>query len=422
MSYKEFDSVINNNKTIEKTHLLSIKIPIQCYCPEQGGRKLKMAEPVNGLEYLAQLRQKYGIKTPNYLDVSSYLEAKAQKKGVPFAGLFELTPLCNLNCKMCYVHLTPEQLNGHSVLPVSTWKDLMHQAWQEGMFRATLTGGECLAYPGFEELYLYLHSLGCEVKVLTNGVLLDEKRIQFFKEHRVADIQVTLYGWNDDVYERVTGIRAFETVSRNITKALEAGLPVRVSTTPSIYLGEDLLETIRVGKKLFNTMEFNGGIITPREETGRSRQRDDSDLDLYIRAYRLLNELEGHENRGISPELLPAPGGPSHACSESGLECAAGRSMFAIDWKGIMRGCVRLDMVLGYPLEEGFNAAWMRINQWASGFPKVPECDGCPYEDVCDNCVGDMLLCAEPGKQPIGVCERTRLLVQNGVRRMPECE
>ena len=263
MSYKEFDGVINNNKTIEKTHLLSIKIPIQCYCPEQGGRKLKMAEPVNGLEYLAQLRQKYGIKTPNYLDVSSYLEAKAQKKGVPFAGLFELTPLCNLNCKMCYVHLTPEQLNGHSVLPVSTWKDLMHQAWQEGMFRATLTGGECLAYPGFEELYLYLHSLGCEVKVLTNGVLLDEKRIQFFKEHRVADIQVTLYGWNDDVYERVTGIRAFETVSRNITKALEAGLPVRVSTTPSIYLGEDLLETIRVGKKLFNTMEFNGGIITP---------------------------------------------------------------------------------------------------------------------------------------------------------------
>ena len=381
-----------------------------------------MTEPVNGLEYLAQLRKTYGEQTPNYQDISNYLEAKAQKKGIPFSGLFELTPLCNLSCKMCYVHLLPEQLNGRPVLSVSTWKDLMHQAWQEGMFRATLSGGECLAYPGFEELYLYLHSLGCEVKILTNGVLLDEKRIRFFKEHRVADIQVTLYGWNDDVYERVTGKRVFETVSRNITMALEAGLPVRVSTTPSIYLGEDLLETIRVGKRLFHTMEFNGGIITPREETGRSGQQDDPDLELYIRAYRLLNELEGRENREISPDLLPAPGGPSHNCPECGVKCAAGRSMFAIDWKGTLRGCVRLDMALGYPLEEGFKAAWKRVNQWAIGFPRVPECDGCAYEEVCGNCVGDMLLCAEPGKQPLKLCERTRLMVQNGIWRIPECE
>ncbi|QTE67414.1 radical SAM protein [Clostridiales bacterium] len=381
-----------------------------------------MGQPANGLEYLAQLREEYGIQTPNYQDVSSFLEAKAQKKGVPFSGIFELTPLCNLNCKMCYVHMMPEQFKGHSVLPVSVWKDLMHQAWEAGMFRATLSGGECLAYPGFEELYLYLHSLGCEVKILTNGLLLDDKQIQFFKEHRVADIQVTIYGWNDEVYERVTGKRAFESVSRNIRKAVEAGLPVRVSTTPSIYLGEDLLETIRVGKTLCRNMEFNSGLLVPREETGRSEQQDDVDLDLYIRAYRLINELNGKENREISPDLLPVPGGPSHDCSECGLNCSAGRSFFAIDWKGTMRACVRLDMVLGYPLEEGFTAAWKRMNQWATGFPKVPECDGCAYEEVCGNCVGDMLLYAEPGKQPKGLCERTKRMVQNGIWRIPECE
>lgn len=381
-----------------------------------------MTEPVNGLEYLAQLKQLYGVQTPNFLDISSYLEAKAQKRGIPFSGLFELTPLCNLSCKMCYVHLMPEQLNGRSVLSVSAWKDLMHQAWEAGMFRATLTGGECLAYPGFDELYLFLHSLGCEVKILTNGILLDDKRIQFFKEHRIASIQITLYGWNDNVYERVTGKRSFGIVSENIRKAVEAGLPVKVSTTPSVFLGEDLLETLRVGKTLCKDMDFNFGIITPREETGRSEQRDDPDLDLYIRAFRLLNELNGHENQKISPDLLPAPGGPLHVCSECGLNCAAGRSMFAIDWKGILRGCVRLDMVRGYPLEEGFRTAWTRVNQWAAGFPRVPECEGCAYKDVCDNCVGDMLLYAEPGKQPIDLCERTKLLVQNGVHKMPECE
>ena len=29
---------------------------------------------------------------------------------LPVTGLFELTPRCTLDCKMCYVHMTPEQM------------------------------------------------------------------------------------------------------------------------------------------------------------------------------------------------------------------------------------------------------------------------------------------------------------------------
>ena len=106
-----------------------------------------------------------------------HLDFRAREKGIPISGKFELTPLCNFNCKMCYVHLNADQLS-QSVLPVETWKDLIHQAWNAGMINARLTGGECLAYPGFEELFLYLHSLGCTVNVLTNGFLLDENCIE----------------------------------------------------------------------------------------------------------------------------------------------------------------------------------------------------------------------------------------------------
>lgn len=38
--------------------------------------------------------------------LSSYLHAKACRAGTPLAGNFELTPRCNFNCKMCYVHLS----------------------------------------------------------------------------------------------------------------------------------------------------------------------------------------------------------------------------------------------------------------------------------------------------------------------------
>ena len=381
-----------------------------------------MEGPVKGVEFLAELREKGIKKKPNFRDLSKLLDEKARKKGIPISGQFELTPLCNLRCKMCYVQMTPEQLAGRSVLSVSEWKNLMTQAFQAGMFRASLTGGECLAYPGFDELYLHLHSLGCEVTVLTNGVLLDEKRIQFFREHKPADIQVTLYGWNDDVYERVTGKRVFETVARNIRMALDARMSVTLTITPSIYLGEDALETVRFARSLTRNVVINPMVFTPREETGRSGQTDDPGMDLYVRLFRLLDELDGQEIREIPVEQLPAPGGPCHTCTECGIRCGAGRSAFSVDWKGTLQACGRLDAVKGYPLEEGFRTAWTRINGWANKAPRVPECDGCAYEGICDNCAANVLIFAEPGKQPTGLCERTMYLVRNGVRQMPDCE
>ena len=381
-----------------------------------------MEGPVKGVEFLAELRKK-GIKEkPNFRDLTKLLDQKARQKGIPISGQFELTPLCNLGCKMCYVHLTPEQLAGRSVLSVSEWKDLMTQAFQAGMFQASLTGGECLAYPGFDELYLYLHNLGCEINILTNGVLLDEKRIQFFREHKPASIQITLYGWNDDVYERVTGKRVFETVVRNIRMALEAKLSVILSITPSTYLGEDVLETLRLAKSICRNVIINPMIFKPREETGRAGEVADPNLDLYVKLYRLQDELDGQEPREISPDKLPMPGGPCHSCTECGIKCGGGRSTFTVDWKGNLRCCDSLDTVQGHPLEEGFRTAWSRINEWANKVPRVPECEGCAYEEICPNCLAHVLIFAAPGKQPKGLCERTMYLVQNGVFQIPECE
>ena len=34
-----------------------------------------------------------------------YLRNDAYDKKIPFKGVFELTPRCNFDCNMCYVHL-----------------------------------------------------------------------------------------------------------------------------------------------------------------------------------------------------------------------------------------------------------------------------------------------------------------------------
>ena len=381
-----------------------------------------MAEPTSGFEYLELLREKNGKQLQNFKALSRFLDTRAREKGIPIFGQFELTPLCNFSCKMCYVHLKAEQLRERAILTVDVWKDLMHQAWENGMIHVTLTGGECLTYPGFDELFLYLQELGCEIGVLTNGLLLDEQRISFFQEHKPSLIQVSLYGWNEDVYERVTGQRTFGTVVENIRRAIEADLPIRVNITPSIYLGEDILETVRLGKNLCKAFTISSGVFAPRKDTGRSEQQDNPEMELFIRTYKLVKELDGVEVTGIDEDKLPPTGGSCHECSEYGLQCGGGRSSFVMTWEGVMMPCNRMDIIQADALKNGFLSAWKTINQGANSWPRVPECKDCPYNLVCERCVANQLRFAEPGKQPMELCKRTKIFVQHGIRHIPECE
>ena len=113
-------------------------------------------ESRNTIELIKKLSA-LGVPENEYkLHLDRFLEFKARRLGIPMHGRFELTPLCNLDCKMCYVHLGTSQFNESSLLSVNTWKDLISQAHEAGMINATLTGGECLTYSGFDELYLFL--------------------------------------------------------------------------------------------------------------------------------------------------------------------------------------------------------------------------------------------------------------------------
>ena len=74
--------------------------------------------------------------------LSAYLHARACAKGIPLAGNFELTARCNFNCRMCYVHLTPEEQRRRGAeLTADEWLAIAEQARSQGMLFLLLTGG-----------------------------------------------------------------------------------------------------------------------------------------------------------------------------------------------------------------------------------------------------------------------------------------
>jgi radical SAM protein with 4Fe4S-binding SPASM domain len=380
-----------------------------------------MSEPKDACEFLEALREENQQEHQDYTSLYQYLEPKARKNNVPLFGQFELTPLCNLSCKMCYVHLMPEQMQNRALLSVSEWKNLIDQAYAAGMLEATLTGGECLTYPGFDEIYLYLQELGCAVTVMSNAVLMDEKRIKFFEEHPPGLIQVTLYGASEEAYERVTGRRAYQTVLRNVERIKEAGIPLQLSITPNGYLGEDVFETIRVARSITDNVFVNTDLFVPTAEELKGKEIADLDAEFYVRILRFEQELDGKKPREIPESELPIPGGPCSACEEQGVECGGGKSSFVINWKGELCICNRLD-VRAYPMRDGFQKAWKEISEVANHWPRVAACQGCAYEDVCPKCVARKMKCVKPGEQPLDLCRQTRYMVSRGILPVPHCE
>ncbi len=376
----------------------------------------------DALEFLEKLKKQDHSRRLTFDHLMEYMERKARDNGVPLRAQIELTPLCNFDCRMCYTHLTPEQMNGRSLLSVSEWKKLLKAAFDAGMMSVNLTGGECLTYPGFEEIYLYLWNLGVEILVLTNGSLMNEKWIRFFKAHRPRLIQITLYGNNEDTYERVTGHRGFGTVSGHIRSAVEAGLPVVICITPSRYLGEDVFDTIRTAHSFGIEYTVNSFLSEPKEETGRAGLAHDLGIQDYARVFRFLNDLRGVENITIDLDRLPPPGGGCHEADGCGLACKAGLSCFTLEWDGRMYACSSIRDIWTSPLEEGFMPAWRRLHEKALGWPVIPECIECPYASVCTNCAPEKARYAPRGKQPLELCEQTRYLVHQGIKRMPDCE
>ena len=86
-------------------------------------------------------------------NLEQYLCEKATINYVPINAILELTPLCNMNCDMCFVRLSPEEMEQKgSLRSTEEWISLAKEMQKAGTMFVLITGGEPLLYPGFKEI------------------------------------------------------------------------------------------------------------------------------------------------------------------------------------------------------------------------------------------------------------------------------
>lgn len=349
--------------------------------------------------------------------VMKFLGRKARYLGVPVFGSFELTPLCNLDCKMCYVHLTKSKMSEIApLLNTQQWKDIMSQAVGAGLCSADITGGECLTYPGFRELYLHLLSMGVRVSILTNGRLLTQEMVEFFSEYVPECIQVTLYGSNEDAYERVTGNRAFTEVLSGIRRLKEANLPVRLAITVCRETHGDEMRLLELARSLDLPYTFDGAWLDARHECDRQLEDFTPVLDSFVQA-RIADDLY-HREQGRSKSVEAHENclyDVFHEGEPEGLPCGGAHNSFQVNWKGDLTPCTAFSNIGFSVLENGFNVAWDRLRKAMKAWKMPQECMGCHRAKLCVACPAEKTNSQLDGSLNREVCKRIETYEKEGI-------
>ena len=158
---------------------------------------------------------------------------KAFADGVPISGSFELTPRCNFDCKMCYVHLKTEDIPKHGKeMSAAEWLRIAREAKEAGTTWLCVTGGEPLLHPEFETIWQGLARMGFFLTLQTNASLIAGKVVDLLEQYPPRQVKITLYGSNDEVYKAVCGVEnGFARVNDGIHTLMSMGIPVTLVST-----------------------------------------------------------------------------------------------------------------------------------------------------------------------------------------------
>ena len=159
------------------------------------------------------------------------LFAKAARNRIPLYGVLELLPLCNLNCDMCYVHLSKQEMQSQGRLrSLDEWISLAKQMKDAGTLFLLLTGGEPLLFHQFKELYCALKDMGMILTLNTNGTLINEEWAEFFAKNKPRRINITLYGSKNETYENLCHMKdGFDKTIRGIELLKKYKIDVKIN-------------------------------------------------------------------------------------------------------------------------------------------------------------------------------------------------
>ena len=308
----------------------------------------------------------------------------------------EVTARCNNNCKHCYINLPVNDKKAkQSELSLDQIKKIVDQAVDLGALWCLITGGEPLLREDFFDIYLYLKKKGLLVSVFTNATLISDRHIEFFKKYPPRDIEVTVYGVTQEIYEKVTRKPgSFDAFMRGLNLLLKNNIKVGLK---AMALRSNVLELCEISRFCrqrtkdyfrfdpFLHLRFDGN-KKRNAEIKSERLSPKEIVAIEKRDPERFQALEKGCDKLIMPEL-------AHTNCNHLFHCGAGNGSFTVSYGGYFRLCSSLwhpDCI--YDLKNGkLKEAWgnfvLKVRDMQSNNKEFLEkCRKCPIINLCIWC------------------------------------
>ncbi len=320
----------------------------------------------------------------------------AQQKQIPINGSLELLPFCNMNCDMCYVRMSKEEVDRNGrIHTAQEWLSLGNQMKDAGVMFLLLTGGEPLLHPEFKEIYLGLKKMGFVITINTNGTLINEEWADFFAQNKPRRLNITLYGSHPETYLDLCHYDGYAKTYKAIQLLRERNVDVKMSATIAKKNQKDVADLIRIAQELEVPINVDSYLqpsqrerskpfdaqsrMTPQEAAQVNFLADKLTMRPESFAQMVLSRVEQIEN---TPEIDPIP---------SRMQCLAGKCSFTINWQGELRPCVILSKPAMSVFEHSFTECWTHVSSNLSTILLNGKCTACKYRSICHICAAAAL-------------------------------
>lgn len=330
--------------------------------------------------------------------ITEYLHRKAALSRTPLSGTFELTPLCNMNCRMCYVRLTKQQQE--SIGPLHTadeWIRMAEKAKEEGLLYLLLTGGEPFTHPEFRTILEAFHRMGFLLTVNTNATMIDESVVVWLKESPPVRMNITLYGASDETYGRLCGNpKGFTQAVHAIDLLQEAGISLRINCSITPYNRHDVSAIVNFCIErglilaptayMFPPLRRNIDMVGQNDRfTPEEAAEAQAEVE-YLMAgpQRFLERVKTRNLEGLVTDR-------EEDCFDTegkGLKCRAGKCAFWITWYGRMIPCGMMSLTDPFMnvFEDDFKDCWERVAEETEKIRLPGKCENCSLNEICRPC------------------------------------
>lgn len=331
---------------------------------------------------------------------------------MPLSVFIELTNRCNFSCPFCYINNND---SADSTLP--RWDELKEEIdflISKGMLYCILSGGECLLYPDFKELYLYLKKKGVLVTVFTNGYLLNERFFDLFEQYMPYKIEISIYGIDDVSYKLTTNTKYIDSnrLFDNILELKKRGIYV-VCKTPVTSLTEQIYPSIMAWCDE-KEVPFYLGYEMIETYSGHSRSQFEASKVL-------INKLRKEDNEAFWNNESMMRMAFQDEKKKIQFDCSAGRTEIHISADNKILPCMKAFKYKDWKfdisvegIEKAYTSFTLKLMEKKGAI--LHDCAGCEHHEVCQECFFTILAEQyEEGNSRYEYCKTLHKFCMNGL-------